>query len=134
MENEILENTLKALDIILPWVVIALGISLMVFFLASALYSFVYYQKKANLKKSKELVEENRRIIQDADFIHYNDKYTNIIRKQIEEITQLTKEAKALRAERDELEIDVKRDKKDPAKKRIRKAAAKAAEDNKEKS
>lgn len=111
-KNEVMRNTLIVLDKILPFVIIAFGISLIFFLLVSALYSVVWYQKKANLKKSEEIIEENRQVVEDAQFMYQNKKYTKVIEEQIAQIKELHLEAKKLRAMNEEIEIDKKRNKK----------------------
>lgn len=112
MGNQLLENTLRILDKILPFIVLAFGISLIFFLLVSALYSVVWYQKKANLKKSEEIIEDNRQVVEDAQFMYQNKKYTKVIEEQIAQIKELHLEAKKLRAMNEEIEIDKKRNKK----------------------
>ncbi|MBM7454145.1 lipopolysaccharide export LptBFGC system permease protein LptF [Acholeplasma morum] len=112
MGNQLLENTLRVLDKILPFIVLAFGISLIFFLLVSALYSVVWYQKKANLKKSEEIIEDNRQVVEDAQFMYQNKKYTKVIEEQIAQIKELHLEAKKLRAANEESELDMKRNKK----------------------
>lgn len=110
--NVALDNSLKMLDVVLPWIIVVFGISFSIFLFATAIYSFVYYQKKANLKKSKEIIEENRQIVEDATFFKYNQKYQEIINQQINDIKENSKMVKSLQANIDELEDEKKRKKK----------------------
>lgn len=105
-------QTLEMLDKVLPYVVIVAGISLSIFFLASALYSFVFLQKKANLKKSKDLIEENRQIVEEATFFAQNKKYQAIIDEQIEQIKKNAAKNKSILAEIEDMEEEKKRRKK----------------------
>lgn len=99
-----MENTLRALDLILPFVVVGFGISLIIFMFITSVYSIVFYQKKANLKKSKELIAENRQIVEDANFFSSNKKYQAIIDDQLNMVKTLSAKVKSLEAKADDLE------------------------------
>jgi|GEM_PF-3900629 len=107
-----MNQSLQMLDNVLPWVIIAAGLSLSIFLVASGFYSFVFLQKKANLKKSKDIIEENRQEVEEATFFAKNKKFQAIIEEQLEQIKKNAAKNKSLLAELDDMEEEKKRRKK----------------------
>lgn len=107
-----MNQTMQALDNALPYVIYVGAASLCIMLIATALYSFVYHQKRANLKKSKDEIAENRQVVEEATFFASNKKYQAIIEEQLEQIKKNAAKNKSLLAELDDLEEEKKRRKK----------------------
>lgn len=100
------------LDQVLPYVIIFASISLCFFLMITAVYSIPYYQKKINLKKSKEIIEENRQKVEDATFFVRNKEYQKVIEEQLDQIRSNAAKIKSLNAEIDDIEYQKKKEKK----------------------
>lgn len=80
----------QAFDQVLVFVVWAFGISLSITLLVTALYSPVIYYKKLNVKRAKEIMEQNVQVVEEAIFFKSNTKFQEIIDKQLAEIKENT--------------------------------------------
>lgn len=82
----------QAFDQVLVFVVWAFGISLSITLLVTALYSPVIYYKKLNVKRAKEIMEQNVQVVEEAIFFKSNTKFQEIIDKQLAEIKETSAE------------------------------------------
>lgn len=86
-----MEKTLAMLDKILPFVIIFAGIALCISLLALGVYTWTYLHKRINLDKSKQLIEENRQIVEKAHVI-------TTLESENEAIIELRKEKQLLKS------------------------------------
>lgn len=97
----------QAFDQVLVFVVWAFGISLSITLLVTALYSPVIFYRKLNVKRAKEIMEQNVQVVEEATFFKTNTKFQEIIDKQLLEIketsVELDKARKTLSDLKDEI-------------------------------
>lgn len=67
------------------------SLSAAVFFLISPFMFIVWWVYKNNIKKSEQLLQGSAQKIEDVEFFKSNQKYNEIIKKQIDETKELSK-------------------------------------------
>ncbi len=99
-----MENTLIWLDKILPFVIVVGAIGLCITFLGLGVYSWAWLHKRIDLKAVENIKEENRQVLDDANFLKASKKYGPLIEQMIKDIKELNAEKKNLHAEIRDLE------------------------------
>jgi len=101
-----------ALDSALVIIIWSFSISLSITALVTALYSPVLFQRRLNLKKSKEIIEQNIQVVEEARFFKSNSEFQKIIDDQLAEMkknkVEIDKQIKIIK----ELQKDIDRLKK----------------------
>ncbi|MEM0173075.1 MAG: hypothetical protein QXI16_01050 [Sulfolobaceae archaeon] len=97
----------QAFDQVLVFVVWAFGISLSITLLVTALYSPVIYYKKLNVKRAKEIMEQNVQVVEEAIFFKSNTKFQEIIDKQLLEIKENTADLEKARKTLNDLQKEI---------------------------
>jgi len=97
----------QAFDQVLVFVVWAFGISLSITMIVTALYSPVIYYKKLNVKRAKEIMEQNVQVVEEAIFFKSNSKFQEIIDNQLKEIKETAAEIDKAKKTLNDLQAEV---------------------------
>ncbi|MEM3713505.1 MAG: hypothetical protein QXM38_03515 [Candidatus Aenigmatarchaeota archaeon] len=100
-------NWQQAADQVLVFVVWSFGISLSITMIVTALYSPVIYYKKLNVKRAKEIMEQNVQVVEEAIFFKSNTKFQEIIDNQLKEIKETAAEIDKAKKTLNDLQAEV---------------------------
>lgn len=94
-----MEKTLIMLDKVLPFVIIFASIGLSISLLGLGIYSWAWLHKRIDLKEIENSKEENRQVLDDANFLKASKKYGPLVQEMIDELAELRNEKRIIMAE-----------------------------------
>lgn len=81
-----MDNALQALDVILPYIIYAVGITFIISLFIFIIYLPPILHKKTKLELADAIIEQNVQVVEEALFFKSNSKFQEIINQQLEEI------------------------------------------------